>query len=66
MVSARSFMLTPNSMADHFNHHPPNVMEVQSSMCHIFQPQKPLPIARWILEEGQLLGVLIAKSPAPS
>ncbi|MEM9804684.1 MAG: hypothetical protein AAF959_05345 [Cyanobacteria bacterium P01_D01_bin.56] len=42
---------------------PPHVIEVQSSMCQIFQPQQPQPIARWILEEGQVLGVLIATFP---
>lgn len=43
--------------------HPPHVIEMQSSMCQIFQPQQPQPIARWILEEGQVLGVLIATLP---
>ncbi len=33
-------------------------------MCQISQPQKVQPIARWILEEGELLGVLVAELPA--
>ena len=46
------------------NSHPPHILEVQSSMCQISQPQKVQPIARWILEEGELLGVLVAELPA--
>lgn len=38
---------------------PPNIVEMQYSMSHIYQPQAIQPIARWILEEGQLLGVLV-------
>lgn len=46
------------------NSHPPDVMEVLSSMCQTAQPEAPQPIARWILEEGQLLGVLVASFPS--
>ena len=47
------------------NTHPPDVIEVLSSMCQAAQPEAVQPIARWILEEGQLLGVLIASLPSP-
>ncbi|EKV02813.1 hypothetical protein Lepto7375DRAFT_5075 [Leptolyngbya sp. PCC 7375] len=47
------------------NSHPPDVVEILSSMCHVAQPEAPQPIARWILEEGQLLGVLVASFPSP-
>ncbi|MEM7793518.1 MAG: hypothetical protein AAF579_03580 [Cyanobacteria bacterium P01_C01_bin.118] len=43
-----------------FNSHPPHVIETQTSMCQASQFESPQPIARWILEEGQLLGVLVA------
>ncbi|MBX2864207.1 MAG: hypothetical protein KTR27_11685 [Leptolyngbyaceae cyanobacterium MAG.088] len=43
----------------------PEVMDVLSSMCQAAQPQTPQPIARWIMEEGQLLGVLVASLPSP-
>ena len=46
--------------------HPPHVLEIQSSMCQIAQTDSPEPIARWILEEGQLLGVLVASAPLSS
>lgn len=48
-----------------FSSHPPHVVEVQSSMCQSAQIPMSHPIARWILEEGQLLGVLVASFPAP-
>lgn len=48
-----------------FNNHPLDVIELQASMCHAVQPGTPRPIARWILEEGQLLGVLVASFPSP-
>ncbi|MBE9066849.1 hypothetical protein IQ260_09305 [Leptolyngbya cf. ectocarpi LEGE 11479] len=44
---------------------PPDVIEIQASMCQAAQPGTPQPIARWILEEGQLLGVLVASFPSP-
>lgn len=47
------------------NNHPPDVLEVQASMCQAAQLGTPQPIARWILEEGQLLGVLVASFPSP-
>ena len=47
------------------NSHPPDVIEVQTSMCQVSQPGNPQPVARWILEEGQLIGVLVASFPAP-
>lgn len=43
----------------------PDVIEVETSMCQAAQPGRPRPIARWILEEGQLLGVLVASFPSP-
>ncbi|MEM7065031.1 MAG: hypothetical protein AAF572_17965 [Cyanobacteria bacterium P01_B01_bin.77] len=45
--------------------YPPDVLEIQASMCQVAQPGIPQPIARWILEEGQLLGVLVASFPSP-
>lgn len=46
------------------NNFPPNVVEMQYSMSHIYQPQVVHPITRWILEEGQLLGVLVVSTPS--
>lgn len=46
--------------------HSPDVLEVQASMCQMSQPHPTQPIARWIMEEGQLLGVLIASFSSPS
>lgn len=43
--------------------YPPHVLELQASMCQIAQVETPDPIACWILEEGQLLGVLVASDP---
>lgn len=47
------------------NSYPPDVLEIQASMCQAAQLVSPQPIARWILEEGQLLGVLVASFPSP-
>lgn len=47
------------------HHSSPDVIEIQSSMCQAAQLEMPQPIARWILEEGQLLGVLVASFPSP-
>ena len=58
-------MLSPISVIQPTHSHPPDVMEVLSSMCQTAQPAAPQPIARWILEEGQLLGVLVASLPSP-
>ncbi|MEM9808927.1 MAG: hypothetical protein AAF959_27045 [Cyanobacteria bacterium P01_D01_bin.56] len=38
----------------------PYELEVRLSMCQAPPPQSLQPVARWILEEGQLLGVLVA------
>ncbi|MBT9313270.1 hypothetical protein [Leptothoe kymatousa] len=48
-----------------FNSQPPEAIEIQSSMCPVCQPHQLQPIARWILEDGQLQGVLIASCPSP-
>ncbi|MGD1854189.1 MAG: hypothetical protein ACFB2W_08040 [Leptolyngbyaceae cyanobacterium] len=53
------------SSTNRFNHYPPDVIEVQTSMCQAPQPSFPQPVARWILEEGQLLGVLVASFSSP-
>ena len=47
------------------NSHSPDVIDVLSSMCQAAQPGTPQPIARWIMEEGQLLGVLVVSLPVP-
>ncbi|NEQ48798.1 MAG: hypothetical protein F6K11_01515 [Leptolyngbya sp. SIO3F4] len=57
-------MLPAGPVTKTYNLHPPNVLEVQTSMCQAPQPNPPQPIARWIVEEGQLLGVLIASFPS--
>ena len=57
-------MLSTDSVIQPANSHPPDVIETLSSMCQIAQPEAPQPIARWILEEGQLLGVLVASVPS--
>ena len=58
--------MAPNAcMNQSFSSHPPNVVEVQSSMCQAAQISMTQPIARWIVEEGQLLGVLVASFPSP-
>ncbi len=46
------------------NTHPPDVLETLSSMCQAAQYLSPQPVARWIMEEGQLLGVLVASFPS--
>lgn len=43
----------------------PDVIEVETSMCQAAQPGRLQPVARWILEEGQLLGVFVASFPSP-
>lgn len=58
-------MLSPAPVMQPVNSHPPDLLEVLSSMCQLSQPYPPQPIARWILEEGQVLGVLIASFSSP-
>lgn len=58
-------MLSNRPMIQPVSSHSPDVLEVLSSMCQVAQPMPPQPVARWIVEEGQLLGVLVASLPSP-